>query len=343
MMLLYPRRGIISFSAGFAARCILGALLRALIRVQRSPGGFVCFFALILVPGGQAVFAQNYIDIDLRTKEIKVVDFYLGNVPVSGNFSFSTAREGDSLSAVFDGRDVSVGEKKFSWVKAKVVKKNEFVFLRHLQSPEFLMQGIVDFNKEEVSLDLSMNTLERTPLVEGLIKAKVHMWGKMYNVSASGYMTIENGVCQGTPIERAYFNFVGSPPLLNLTDSELVLKDGSIYKLQGMVDLRNSDSILSNARFTSRKVALNGWELLSESHAQGTSKAAGVKKELENFDVLFNTYEKKDDEYAYNTTTEKDPANTGAEVRYKLTDDQFLKLRMQEDSTIVGFEHRKEF
>lgn len=336
----HPRRLIRGTgTVGFVARCMEGALLK-------YEKGRVCFFAALLCfvfGNAQAEIAQNYIDVNLRTKEITFSDFYFGNVPVSGVFSFSTAREDGSLSMVLDGKDVSVGGKLVPWLKAKLVKQRELLILRHLRTQVLTMQGTLDLDKEDLILDISMDAFERTPFIEGQIKAKVNMWGKMYNVSASGYMTIENGVCQGTPIERAYFNFVGSPPLLNLTDSEFVLKDGSIYKLQGSIDLRNSNSVLSNAEFTSRKIQLNGWELLSEGQAQGSSKAAGVKKELEGFDLLFNTYEKKADEYSYSTVTERDPANTGAEVRYRLTDDQFLKLRMQEDNTIVGFEHRKEF
>jgi len=35
--------------------------------------------------------------------------------------------------------------------------------------------------------------------------------------------------------------------------------------------------------------------------------------------------------------------NRGAELRYQVKGDQFLRLRMQNDKTIVGFERRKEF
>jgi hypothetical protein len=48
--------------------------------------------------------------------------------------------------------------------------------------------------------------------------------------------------------------------------------------------------------------------------------------------VLLATYDKTDD-----------LVNAGTEVRYKLKDDQFLRLRMEDDRTIIGFERRKDF
>jgi hypothetical protein len=85
---------------------------------------------------------------------------------------------------------------------------------------------------------------------------------------------------------------------------------------------------LPKAEFISKKVNLGGWEILSEEKTR-----VGLKKNVnDNFDILLDTYDRDDKSM-----------DTGAEVRYKLLKDQFLRLRMEDDRTIVGFERRKEF
>ena len=61
--------------------------------------------------------------------------------------------------------------------------------------------------------------------------------------------------------------------------------------------------------------------------------SVGVKKDVsDRIDVIFDTHETE-----YSTT------EPGAEMRYKLKGNQFLRLRLQDDRTIMGFERRREF
>jgi hypothetical protein len=107
-----------------------------------------------------------------------------------------------------------------------------------------------------------------------------------------------------------------------------VLLDGNIYKIEGVMNLRDFSNILPKAEFISKKVNLGGWEIQSDDKT-----SVGLRRNVDdNFDILLDTYNRDD------TVT-----NTGAEVRYKILDDQFLRLRMEDDRTIVGFERRKEF
>jgi hypothetical protein len=204
----------------------------------------------------------------------------------------------------------------------------EVIFINYFNSPEFKMKGVVDLGKDELSINIETNSEARYPSLEGLIKAKVSVWGKIPNVLASGYFVIEEGMYQGTEFSRAYFNFLGRPPLLYLTDAEIVLKDGSIYKIEGVMDVSNMGNLFPGAEFVSRKISVDGWELLSEN-----KESVGLKKNVDNkFDILFNTDAK-----------DGSSMDTATELRYNIKSDKFLRLRIQEDETIFGFERRREF
>jgi hypothetical protein len=121
---------------------------------------------------------------------------------------------------------------------------------------------------------------------------------------------------------------LGKPPVFPFNDSRITLKDGSVYNIEGELDMRDFSNIFPKAAYVSKKVTLGDWTLLSESE-----KSVGFKKNVDDkVDVVFDTYDRPD-QYM----------ESGTEVRYKIQKDQFLRLRMQEDQTIVGFEKRKDF
>jgi hypothetical protein len=68
---------------------------------------------------------------------------------------------------------------------------------------------------------------------------------------------------------------------------------------------------------------VDGWQIF------GRKEEVGLKKQIDDkFDVKIDA-----------EPTEEG----GTELRYNLTDDNFLKLRMQEEKTILGVENIKEF
>jgi len=299
---------------------------------------FFLFLILLLTGLKPAASAYNFIEIDLVKRKVILDEFHFGNYNVSADVGFDFKQENGSLIVNLEGKNIellpketdetSIGKRQIPYFSVKLVKKDNLVFVNYLRSPQFLARGKIDLDKNELLLDVDCNWREQSSLIEGDIEGKLKIWGRIDDFLINGSLNIKNGKYQDVDFSRLFFHFLGKPPLFNLSDSEIVLLDGSVYKIEGVMNLRDLSNILPKAEFISKKVNLGGWELLSEEKS-----SVGLKRNVnDNFDILLDTYDKADDSM-----------NTGAEVRYKLLDDQFLRLRMEEDRTIVGFERRKEF
>jgi hypothetical protein len=299
---------------------------------------FTAFLILFFTALQPLALAYNFIEIDLVKRTVVLNEFCFGNYNIKANVGFNFTQEDGSLIVDLEGKDIellpkekdaaSIGKRQIQYLSARLVKKDNLLFVNYLRSPQMLARGRIDLDKNEMLLDVDCNWRENSSFIEGDIEGKLKIWGKIDDFLVNGSLNIRNGKYQDVDFSQLVFHFLGKPPLFNLNDSEIVLLDGSIYKIEGVMNLRDFSNILPKAEFISKKVNLGGWELLSEQTA-----SVGLKRNVDdNFDILLDTYEKDG-----NTT------DTGAEVRYKLQGNQFLRLRMQDDSTIVGFERRKEF
>lgn len=299
---------------------------------------FLSPFILLLITAQPVSFAYNFIEIDLVKRKIVLEEFCFGDYNINADFGFDLKQENGSLIVRLEGKDiellpkeldgVSFGKRQIRYLSAKLVKKDSLLFVNYLRSPQLLARGKIDFGKNELLLDVDCNWRENSSFIEGDIEGKIKIWGRIDDFLINGSIGIKNGKYQDVDFSRLVFHFLGKPPLFNLSDSEIVLLDGSIYRIEGVMNLRDFSNILPKAEFISKKVNLGGWEILSEEKTR-----VGLKKNVDdNFDILLDTYDREDKSM-----------NTGAEVRYKLLDDQFLRLRMEDDRTIVGFERRKEF
>ena len=276
-------------------------------------------------------FSNNYIEIDLNKKEVNLVDFYLGDVPVNGTLSFESKRGDGSLIFTAEGEDLFIGDKRLEWVKSKFTQTDTELFINYLRLPGITIKGKIELMSQRLSLNIQ-GSLDKSLMPFGgeRIRGKMDVWGRPDHIFTSGLVTLEDGEYEGMLFSTAEFSFVGSPPILSITDSKITLIDGSIFKADGIIDLNNLDDILPRTEFTTKKFYLDKWDALPEDEG-----GIGLRKDIdEKMDVTFST---KEDEY------DDTLIDAGAEVRYKLQGDKFLKLRVEEDQTIVGFEKRTEF
>lgn len=280
-------------------------------------------------PGLEAAgFSSNYIELDLTSKRVKFADFSLGNYKIAGDFRFDIETQGDSLIFKTEGENISLGEKIFPWIKIKLVKNGDNINIGYFISPEFTITGKFNLKTQEMSMDITVDSWQKIADFRGNVKGKINLWGAVNNLLAAGRITVENGLYKDVEFSRLFLDFLGNPPMLNLMDSSIILKDGSVYDIEGLINLKNPDSFWREAKFTGRKICLDGWDLYSENR-----KDAGFKKEIDNkFDVSINTHE------GYNDNPESE-----TELRYRVQGDKFFKFRLQEKGTALGFENRKEF
>jgi hypothetical protein len=289
----------------------------------------VIYLFLIFIGLCGVGFAHNNIEVDLYNNKIEVTDFFQNDLEIKGKFAIDFKEEEDgALVFNVEAQDVSFRGVNIPCVKSRIVKRSDIIFVDYVESSAFLIKGNIDLKQEQLSLDININSWEGEDFFKGVVQAEAKVWGKLDDFLVSGCLNIENGTYRNREFSHLSLQFLGKPPLLNLTDSRCILKNGSIYKIEGTMNLADFGNLFPGAKFVSRKVSLGGWEFMFEDQ-----KNAGLKKGIDNkFDVVFDTYE-KDNSFM----------EGGAELRYNLNGDEFLRWRMQDDKTIVGFERRKEF
>ncbi|MFH1772252.1 MAG: hypothetical protein ABH872_05490 [Candidatus Omnitrophota bacterium] len=297
----------------------------------------ITFFGLFFSLSSHAF---SSLKIDFENRELKLLDFNIGPVSIDGTFAFSIDKGNDNDAIVYkcDGQQIRVAflnnitkkplkNKVFEWVKFKLIHRNNTLYLNYFSSPEFILQGKYDIGQDEVFFDVAINSSQFLSM-PGKIMIDAKLWGKLNSLSASGRLSIEKGVYKGRPFDRARFEFVGKLPLLNLTDSKIVLNNGNVYELDGVLNLADFGNPFHDAQVISRKVTLDGWEIYSQQEDN-----VGLKKSVDdNVDFHIDTYETDDQE-----------RHTALELRHKLQENDVLKFRVQEGKTIVGFERKKEF
>lgn len=293
----------------------------------------ICYiFILLLVIVQPLASAYNFIEIDLTARKVLFNNYHFGNYNISADLLFDLKKENGSLILNLEGKDIAFNtlgkddissiERFIPWFTVKLVKKENLIFVNYLRSPQILARGKIDLDNKELLLDVDCNWREKSLFLEGDIEGKVKIWGRVDDFLINGALNIKNGKYQDIDFSQLTLHFLGKPPLFTLNNSEVYLADGSVYKIEGVMNLRNMNNIFPKAEFISKKVNIAGWEILS-----GEQSSAGLKREVgDNFDILFNTYDRQDQSM-----------DTGAELRYKVKNNQFLRLRMQEDKTLIGF------
>ncbi|MBU2102823.1 MAG: hypothetical protein KKF80_05455, partial [Candidatus Omnitrophica bacterium] len=210
------------------------------------------------------LYAQNSVAIDFQNRKIEMAGFPIGNLNIRGDFTFDVKSENEALIFNLEGKNIAVKEKLFPWIKLKIVKRGDTLYVSHFSSPEFLVKGNVNIENQDVFLNVDVNTFQEEPQLKGKISAHAKIWGQLTNYLASGSINIMDGVYQGVEFSSFALNFLGKPPLLMLTDSKIVLKNGSSYAIDGTLSLRDFNNLFPGAAFVSHEVTLDGWRLLAE-------------------------------------------------------------------------------
>ncbi|MFA7677682.1 MAG: hypothetical protein WCY34_05880 [Candidatus Omnitrophota bacterium] len=292
---------------------------------------FSLLIFLIFIPG-VSCFAQsqeNFVEIDLDNHRIEIVNFYLGSHSISGKGVLNFSIQNGSLTVQLEAEDIKVNDKAFGWLKLKLEKRGSIIFIQQLVSSQGSVKGQVDLTKNVVALNIESQWYEKSKLLEGQICMKVKTWGKVGEFLTSGYFTVDDGIYKGNAFSSLRLDFIGRPPLLNITDSELILKDGTSLEISGVLDLRDFSNVMPGATFTAQKVFIGDWQVFSED-----KNSVGLKKNVDDkIDVFLNAEGLEEDE------------NSGpkTEVRYNLKDNNFLKFKMEDDQTTLKIEQRKDF
>ena len=271
---------------------------------------------------------QDLIDIDLIKNQVKFVDFNLGSCKVNGEFIFALDKDNGSLTLGIDGSNITFADRGIPWVRARLVSRGDIVFIPYIYLPQFIVKGQIDLAKNELNLNVEGNWRESSSFLEGEVKIKVKAWGGISSFLTSGYLVVDGGRYKGKEFIYLRIDFLGRLPVLNITDSQLILENGNVVEIKGVLDLRDFSNMLPGAEYSPQKVFIDKWQLFS-----GDNESVGLKKQLDDkFGVFLNT-----------NGGEEGESSPQTELRYNLKDDKFLKLRMEGEGTTLRFEKRRDF
>ncbi len=255
-------------------------------------------------------------------------DFSLGNIDIKGNVHINISEQNEYLVYALTAENVRLGDLPLNSVEAKVTKKNNEYIITYIKGDIFLATGKIDFSRNFLSLNINVNFPLFLKQVKGEMRGKLSVEGDINKPWIKGTLYVKDGTYGGQNFSRATFSCSGYPPYLRLSDAEIILYDGSRYSMEGFINLNDFQTLFSSSTLSSQEVNLGEWKVFS-----GDSGAGFAKDIDSHMGVAFGSSLKNGDE------TE----NLGAEFRYQLAEDKFLKLRMEEDRSIVGFEKRHEF
>ncbi|MCM8831683.1 MAG: hypothetical protein NC918_05805 [Candidatus Omnitrophica bacterium] len=270
-------------------------------------------------------FSEGNIIVDAINKSIKLENFYLP-IDIVGEVFFNVKQQSESLILNLEAKEIFIDEKLLPWVKLRLIKKENEIFIDNFSFPYFILKGKYNLITGDISLDINAN-YKSSDVLAGEIEVKAKVWGKLDNYIISGSLNIFNGKYQDIEFSMLMLNFLGSFPILFLKDSNIILKDGSNYRIEGKLNVSDFKNLFSNIQFVIEKFFLGDWELILQDF-----KKIGLRKNVgEKFFVLFDSPQKDLN------------AKEGSELNYKFGEDNYLKIRMEPDKSILGFEVRKEF
>ncbi len=270
---------------------------------------------------------QDVIEINLIKAEVKVVNFHLGTCKVNGKFRFTVNKEDSSLILDVKGRDITLENKIISWLRVRLVLREDAISIPYLYLPQFMAKGEIDLKNNKLSFDLEGSWQEESELLEGEIKVDVKAWGGISSFLISGHLVVEGGKYKGKDFSHLRLDFLGRPPVLNITDSQLSLKSGNIVEIKGILDLRDFSNILPGVEYKVQKAYIGQWQLFSED-----DKNIGLKKQLDDkIDVFVNA------------SPQTEAWGPQTELRYNWKDDKYLRLKMEGEDTILRLEKRRDF
>ncbi|MFH1504566.1 MAG: hypothetical protein ABIH08_04160 [Candidatus Omnitrophota bacterium] len=302
---------------------------------------FILFLFLFCLSGRRGFcFPQGCIEVDLNSNKAKITNFYFGGCEVEGNFSFALSNEDGSLKFDLEGKNISFENKDFSELKMELVKIGDIIFINNLSLERltlsdseyltrFTVKGSADLEKNQLSLDINGSWQEDSKALAGLMKLKLKMWGALDSLAATGSLVVEDGRYEGNEFSKLNIDFLGKPPLLNITGSEVTLKNGNVLEMAGVLDLRSSSKLIPNVEFIVQKAFIDDWQIFSKY-----DESVGLKKDIDDkLNVCLNTGKKEND-------LSEGPET---ELTYSWHNGKFLKLKKEDGKTIVGLEQRKDF
>jgi len=170
--------------------------------------------------------------------------------------------------------------------------KNEKLFIKSVSLGGIVCRGWIDLiSPHEVDLSFNITALELKDFLlffgnsevpaRGLVSGDIQVSGKLQQFGFKGQLVSYNGLLDDLEYESFHFNFEGTHPIVNISDSQIVRDDGIIFLLQGTLDLASKENFDHQVDALTKApiVNING-EKLEWTFKQIKKEGASSKTEL---------------------------------------------------------------
>jgi len=138
---------------------------------------FIFLFLILCTP----CLCRGFIDIDLNKREVRLENFHFGKYNIVADLFFDLKAKDNSLILDLQGSNILfkpaqlqdcnwMSQRNFSWVKLRMLLKDNTLFINYLYSPEFLIRGKVDLATYDFVLDFDGRWQEKSVFLEGDVK-----------------------------------------------------------------------------------------------------------------------------------------------------------------------------
>ncbi|MFH1847780.1 MAG: hypothetical protein ABH825_01010, partial [Candidatus Omnitrophota bacterium] len=269
---------------------------------------------------------------------------------IIGYIYFPHAGEGrEGLRVELYTQNLIVNYKPFKEIKGSFVFKScdELLIDSVELGREYKFSGSVDLKGPygiKASLELNGGNLSDWAMffptagqdvLSGIIFGKIDIEGPLKNPVTQGRLEFRDGNIQDVSFDVINIKVAGQGPLLTVSDSR-IFKEGGFLIIHGVIDLRKlgGKGIFKDLQVETdqRVIVWDGWDVTKDID---TSEVT-LRKDISNeFRVNFKGYTERDRE-GYDRKNE-------IGLDYKMEKDDSLNVRMREDGTFVGVEHRVKF
>jgi len=269
------------------------------------------------------------ISVEAELKEKSGVPVITGTLNTEKSIiNYKPCRE---LSLHFTVRKKAVEILGFKWGKSfRLVGKLEFDPPHNIE-----LIALLDGTKLEELLSFGPSGAEN--LLAGTVKGRLEIEGPLNNPVSRGQITSRDGRIGDVYFENAVIHLLGKGPLITIGDSRIYRETGYLL-LNGEIDLRKfgKRNLFENIviKTDDQSIVWEGWDITKES----AGDEVNLKKKIsEDWEVGFTAPLESDD-----TSWEKDEESE-VELRYKIRDNESLKMQIKEEEEFLGVEHKIKF
>lgn len=252
----------------------------------------------------------------------------LGDSTIDGDAIVKVTKKEDYLIYNITIKNISWEDIPFAPIEAKIIKKGDEFIINYAKSQDFLIRGKIDYQKNMVDLNTTVHKSVVMENFEGDIQGDIIIEGSTDSPLLRGKLIVKDGKIVDFVFKESKLFFSGTYPYFTVADSQTVMSDGTTYILEGMINAQDFHTMYASLRSSAKQlISIGEWKIYR------TEGDAGIDRAIDShIGVRLGS-----------SSADQNPQQLGTELRFRLDENRFLKYRIEEDKSILGFERKSEF